>query len=424
MIKCQLLIMTNKNIIDIAVLAQEINKPYKIDENIPIFELVAKTPILSVENFIRLFYNNGISNKFCVNSNKGSLIGTKQTGYLFSNSNNKLVSESLINYISFKNQSMTRDGCDYGDSLPFNLKDAIFSSYSSPDTGIGVSPYCWTACSRIELTDQLLKICYLFNICNVCCSLTFIEALESILSDNSFNLYDNSILTFRVSVVFTNDNEHIKDVIVRFNYVVDMDTGRGIIPNDIYKKFEFNVCDENYCVPKGNIKKLNFIYNDYYFKNRNIKLSDETNWTEQNEYYISRQIKITNNMKTLSKNELSLNNQVLNEIFKIRILIKKHHYHRFKNYGYIDQTKLCVEIESSTPHHFCIGDTINLANNDSINRGNIINGVIEYMCNFPDSVEYIFPVAINILFKKSECEFFTFGDIQCNPLLLTVCKIC
>ena len=414
--------MINKNIIDIAVLAQEINEPYKIDENVPIFELVPKTPVLSVENFIRLFYNNGISNKFCINNNKGSLMGTKQTGYDYSLNckKQKLVSDSLLNYISFKNQFLTRNDCDYGDTLPFNLKDAIFSSYSSPDTGIGVSPYCWTTCSRIELTEQLLKICYLFNICNVCCSLTFIEALESLLCDGSFNMYENSILTFRVSVVFTNDNEHIKDVVVRFNYFVDMDTGRGILPNSIYSKLEYNICDINTSVPKGHIKKLNFIYSDYYFKNNNIKLSDEKNWHKHHNKYISRAIIITNNMRTVSRGEICNREEETKEIFTIRIHIDEHYYHHFQRHGYIDQTKLCVIIENSTSNNFCIGDTINVANNDSINRGKIINGCVEYITD----IECIFPVAINILFKKMDCNFFTFGDVQCKPLLLTVCKIC
>ena len=44
--------MANKNIIDIAVLSQEINQPYKIDDNIPVFDLLHKTPVLSVENFL------------------------------------------------------------------------------------------------------------------------------------------------------------------------------------------------------------------------------------------------------------------------------------------------------------------------------------------------------------------------------------
>lgn len=414
--------MTNNNIIDIAVLAQEINEPYKIDENVPIFELVAKTPVLSVENFIRLFYNNGINNKFCINSNKGALLGTKQTGYDYSIKCNKqkLVSEPLLNYISFKNQFLTRDDCDYGDILPFNLKDSIFSSYSSSDTGIGVSPYCWTTCSRIELTEQLLKMCYLFNICNVCCSLTFIEALESIMSDESFNIYENSILTFRVSIVFTNDNEHIKDVVVRFNYFVDMDTGRGIIPNSIYCKLEYNICDINTCVPKGHIQKLNFIYSENYFKNINIKLSDENNWTRHECKYISNPIIITNSMMTVSRGEICNRDEETKKIFTIRIHIDEYYYHHFKRHGYIDQTKLCVVIESSTPNTFCIGDTINLANNDSINRGKIIDGRVQYKTD----EECIFPVAVNIIFKKEDCKFFTFGDVQCKPLLLTVCKIC
>ena len=149
-------------------------------------------------------------------------------------------------------------------------------------------------------------------------------------------------------------------------------------------------------------------------------MSDKDNWHKHHNKYISRQIIITNNMRTVSRGEICNREEETKEIFTIRIHIDEFYYHHFQRHGYIDQTKLCVVIESSTPNNFCIGDTINLANNDSINRGKIKNGQVHY----ENDVECMFPVAVNILFKKMDCKFFTFGDVQCNPLLLTVCKIC
>lgn len=412
--------MTNKTIVDIAVLSQDLNQPYKIDDEIPIYDLLPKTPVLSVQNFLRLFYSNGINNKFCINNNKGSLIGTKQTGYNYSPCcTNELVSEPLINYICFKSQSIMREDDNYDDSLKFNLKDSIFSSYASHESGLGVSPYCWTPCSRIELTDQLLKICYLYSICNVCCSLTFIEALESIISDNTLNMFESSIVKFRVSVVFTNDNEHIKDVIVRFNYFVDLDTGQELIPKSLLNQLNNNP-SVNYCeTPKGSIKELKFIYSHYYNKNNLVALSDIENWTLNNDgYYYSSELNILKSMLVNKKTD-DLENNV---VFKIRIKVENTYYELYSNNGYVDQKKLSVEIlSSSTPNCFEIGDTINLAVCDKDNSGEVINGKI---INSYEDKELI-PVSVNIIFKKlSDNKYFSFHEIKCQPLLLTVCKIC
>jgi len=426
--------MTNKAIVDIAVLAQDLNQPYKIDDDVPIYDLLSKTPVLSVENFLRLFYSNGINNNFCVNNNKGALTGTKQTGYSYSSScHNKLISEKLIDYISFKDQSVMRDCEDeYDDSLKFNLKDSIFSSYSSPESGLGVCPNFWTPCSRIELTEQLLKICYLFSICNVCCSLTFTQALESIISENTLNLFENSIVKFRVSVVFTNDNEFIKDVIVRFNYLVDLDTGRELIPKNLLNKLINNPCDATLTstYAKGCIKSLRFLYSDFYNKNNNIALSDIDNWEFESDHYYSRPINILKKMivpsdkfcNNICKKELDEDSEN-NILFKIRIKVSPKYYECFNKIGYVDQTKLCIELLTNTDITYCIGDTINLAVYDKDNIGECVDGQI---IDSIDSNENVYPVSINKIFKyKTPCKsFITFEDIKCNPLLLTVCKIC
>ena len=402
--------MANKNIIDIAVLSQEINQPYKIDDNIPVFDLLHKTPVLSVENFLRLFYTNGLSNNFCVNNNKGALTGTKQSGFYYSMTcKNKVVSEPLINYISFKEQHVMRDECgDYDDSIEFNLKDSIFSAYSSPDTGIGVSPYCWTTCSRIELTEQLLKLSYIYNVCNVCCSLTFLDALESIISDKTINLVENSVVTFRVSVVFTNDNEYIKDVIVRFNYFVDLDTGREIIPCDIFKRLNHIPCFQIDCnnTPKGHIRQLNFIYSTFFNKNEIIGLRSHWTFNSDTCYYYSDEIVVINKMRILSKEkqhcETSNDNHVL---FKMRIKVFKDYYEFFRDYGFVDQTKLCIELTTSTDTDYCIGDTINFSINDN-------------HCDYPEAINKIFE-------KRIGCQKdLSTEEVICNPLILTVCKIC
>lgn len=413
--------MTNKTIVDIAVLAEDLNEPYKIDEEIHIFDLIPKTPVLSVQNFIRLFYSNGLNNKFCINNNNGALTGTKQTGFIYSSCcTNELKSEPLINYISFKCQSLMREDDDYDDSLKFNLKDTIFSAYSDSETGLGCNPCFWTACSRIELTDQLLKLCFLYNICNVCCSLTFIEALESIVSDNNINLFENSIVKFRVSVVFTNDNECIKDVVVRFNYFVDLDTGKGIIPDHLMVKLANNPCKQikNCKVPRGHINQLNFIYSEYYNKNNLVGLSDH--WDLKCGYYCSKQICILKKMLVCKDTK----NMEHNIVFRIRIKVLENYYHCFNKNGYVDQNKLCVEILCPTPDCFEIGDTINLAIYDEDNAGKLdTNGVVvksEYK-----NKDCLLPISVNTIFKKLCGDpYFSFDDIICNPLLLTVCKIC
>lgn len=428
--------MVNKNIIDIAVLSQEINEPYKQDDKVPIYDLVPKMPVLDVKNFIRLFYKNGISNNFCVNNDYHSLLGTKQTGSALVNNSHckyELVSEPLINYISFKNQNLMRNDSFTDYSLDFNLINSIFSSYSDPETGIGVDPSCWTACSRIELVEQLLKICHLYDICNVCCSLTFLEALENIINDNNENILEDSIIKFRISVVFTNDNENIKDVIVRFNYLVDLESGNDCIPTSIYNKIIRNICDlNNNCIEetccKGHIYKLKFLDNKFLFGNNAIKLTEASKWSffKGNMYSIT--IHISNDMRIFSKQKTECYETKIKQnciLFSIRVIIPIKYFILFEKNGFIDSSKLCVELVSNTACDYSVGDTFNLGQLDPLyNIGVKSDKGVLPICKCPEDNTCIFPLAINILFNKIDGKLITFEDIDCEPLILSVCKIC
>ena len=412
--------MTNKSVIDIAVLSEEINEPYKLDEKVPVFDLVPKTPVLSVNNFIRLFYINGISNRFCINNNQGALMGTRQTGNSFSS---ELMSEPLINYINFKNQHLKQNDSEYESSVKFNLKDSIFDSYSSHESGIGVIPSCWTACSRIELTEQLLKICYLYDICNVCCSLTFIEALENIISDNNVDVTYNSIVTFRVSVVFTNDNEDIKDVIVRFNYLVDIETGRDCIPSSIYNKLIRDICDLDKncdeCVVKGKICDLRFMDNSYLNNNQFVEIAYE-NWELESNgcyYKLITDIPISNKMRIFSHSEAQCYKTEKQNciLFYINIRIQRDIFLFYKNNnGCIDSCNLCVFITEIINDlcDYSIGGTFNLSEYDKI-----------FNC-YPEPEDCcLYPNTVNKIYHKQNQGLIKYEDMDCNPLILSICKI-
>jgi hypothetical protein len=200
-----------------------------LDDSITVIDLAAKCPPLSISNFMKMFYKNGPGSKFAMLSDAAALQASSQIGdgtystmaqanTLFETAQTGTVAIPLINYMAFSNQSIVSSS---GDKSAFNLKNAIMGAYSSNNGGVGVDSSCWAPCSLMAIQNQLNKLKHLFDICNVECSRTFYEAMQEI-SSNFDGDGGSTVINTRVSVVFTNQNPVIADVIVRFNLLVEL----------------------------------------------------------------------------------------------------------------------------------------------------------------------------------------------------------
>ena len=215
--------------VDLAVLCTELSRPVPLDPSITVVDLAAKCPALSISNFMKMFYKNGPANKFSMLNDIDALKLTRQIGdgqYStlaqastgFNTSDTGLVAIPLSDYISFDGQSIQTET---GVRSAFNIKEAILGAYSGNTGGVGVDSNCWAPCSLIELGTQLNGLKYLFDICHVECSRSFYEAMQEI-SSNFAGDGGSNLINTRVSVVFTNQHPAVADVIVRFNFGVEL----------------------------------------------------------------------------------------------------------------------------------------------------------------------------------------------------------
>ena len=215
--------------VDIAVLCTELSRPAALDASITVVDLAPKCPALSISNFMKMFYKNGPASKFSMNNDIDALKVTRQlgdgqyssltqSGAGFDAAETGLVAIPLADYVSFDGQSIVTDD---GYNSAFNLKKSIMNAYSSNVGGVGVDVNCWAPCSLIEIGTQLNGLKYLSDICNVECSRTFYEAMQEISANFNGDAGSNLINT-RVSVVFCNQHPAVADVIVRFNFVVEL----------------------------------------------------------------------------------------------------------------------------------------------------------------------------------------------------------
>ena len=215
--------------VDIAVLCTELSRPVPLDPSITVVDLAAKCPPLSISNFMKMFYKNGPANKFSMNNDIDSLKLTRQIGdgqyaalaqmgVNYEVAQTGLVAIPLSDYVSFDGQSVVTET---GVMSAFNIKEAILSAYSGSTGGVGVDSNCWAPCSLIEIGTQLNGLKYLFDICHVECSRSFYEAMQEI-SSNFAGDGGSNLINTRVSVVFTNQHPAVADVIVRYNFIVEL----------------------------------------------------------------------------------------------------------------------------------------------------------------------------------------------------------
>ena len=220
--------LTTRNV-DIAVLCNEVARPHTLNDNVTVIDLAPKCPVLSISNFMKMFYKNGPASKFSMLNDTNALTASSQIGtgsyasysssdYTNANSDTGLIAVPLNDYVSFSDQSIVSAD---GNICAFNLKNSILGAYSSPNSGVGVDSSCWAPCSMIAIQKQMNSLKHLYDICNVECSRTFYEAMQEI---SSLFVGDggSSVINTRVSVVFTNQHPHVEDVIIRFNFPVEL----------------------------------------------------------------------------------------------------------------------------------------------------------------------------------------------------------
>jgi len=126
--------------------------------------------------------------------------------------------EAIQNIVSFESKYRT-----YNNGVPFNLLHVIFGFM---EEDLNIKRDCFDTCCKMELEKQLSLFKNLCNleICNVLCSLKWSEIVEILKSKGakSLDLNGNSIPhLLKLNIIFKNPNTNIKDIIVKFNYVID-----------------------------------------------------------------------------------------------------------------------------------------------------------------------------------------------------------
>ena len=112
------------------------------------------------------------------------------------------------------------DSVWYVDGVDVNLEGLIVGAW---ENDLGVDNSCWTACSVMSITSELLRVNDLCNLkCNVCCSLKLSELFATLNAADdgtrSTDFVSGDRLT--LSVLFTNDNPGVNPVEFRLNFVI------------------------------------------------------------------------------------------------------------------------------------------------------------------------------------------------------------
>jgi len=96
---------------------------------------------------------------------------------------------------------------------------------------------CWTACSLLRITEELLKANYICNMkCEVCCSLCSFELAEALNSISNAHLTNATQYETRdahhpvvvgdrliLSILFTNPNTGVNPVDIRLHFIITPD---------------------------------------------------------------------------------------------------------------------------------------------------------------------------------------------------------
>ena len=115
-------------------------------------------------------------------------------------------------------------------STPFKLVKAITRFYGDD---LGVELNCMDPCTTTEITSQITGYQSLMDFCEVNCHLSYTQLFEVLY--NKLDKLDNLLKkhNFRLSARFHNSNKDIKDVVVVFNYTVDLSCFNGSEPEFI-----------------------------------------------------------------------------------------------------------------------------------------------------------------------------------------------
>ena len=120
--------------------------------------------------------------------------------------------------------------------VSFNLVGAVEGQWAS-DLNVPVD--CWSACSLLRITQELLKANYVCNLkCNVCCSLCSFELAEALNSISNAHNKNPPVGQYEtrdahrpvvegdrlvLSVLFTNPNTGVNPVDLRLHFIITAD---------------------------------------------------------------------------------------------------------------------------------------------------------------------------------------------------------
>lgn len=126
--------------------------------------------------------------------------------------------ETIENIISFESKYRT-----YDNGVKFNL---LHSMFGFMEKDLNVKRDCFDTCCKMELEKQLSMFKNLcdIDICNVLCSLKWSEIIQILNSKGAKSKDKNGNKIphlLKINIVFKNPNTNIKDIIVKFNYVIE-----------------------------------------------------------------------------------------------------------------------------------------------------------------------------------------------------------
>ena len=136
------------------------------------------------------------------------------------------ISEENEKYISFESKYRT-----YKNGQPFNLLHVIIGFI---EEDLHIKRDCFDTSCRMELEKQLSAIKNItdLEICNVLCSLKWDEVIDVLKTKGAHSKTTdgkNIPHLLKVNIVFKNPNSNVRDVIVKFNYVLDYIEGLNFV---------------------------------------------------------------------------------------------------------------------------------------------------------------------------------------------------
>ena len=196
------LLLTESKVLDIAIVGHFLNPI----EHRDVYHIVELDNILIDETTFKSLFYHYDQNNFAILPN---------------------INEESEKYISFESKYRT-----YKNGQQFNLLHVIIGFI---EEDLHIKRDCFDTSCRMELEKQLSAIKNItdLEICNILCSLTWDEVKDVLKTKGAHSKSTdgkNIPHLLKINIVFKNPNSNIRDVIVKFNYVLNYIEGLNFVP--------------------------------------------------------------------------------------------------------------------------------------------------------------------------------------------------